>query len=116
MSGNQFEIPSISVFVNNIPNDNTPPTIIISNPLSGQTVTGNINFSVNVSDNIGISHVKFFIDGYLLDTDYDEPYEYIWDTSSNVGLHGNEHSLSAIVVDTAGNTTFSQPILVIVEN
>ena len=33
MAGNQFEIPSISVFVNNIPNDNVPPTISISNPV-----------------------------------------------------------------------------------
>ena len=36
IEGNQFEIPSISVFVNNIPNDDVPPTINISNPVSGQ--------------------------------------------------------------------------------
>ena len=52
MAGNQFEIPSISVFVNNIPNDNVPPTISISNPVSGQTVSGTINFTVNVDDNV----------------------------------------------------------------
>lgn len=116
MAGNQFEIPSISVFVNNIPNDNVPPTISISNPVSGQTVSGTVNFTVNVNDNVGISQVEFFIDGYSFGVVTDEPFSYLWDTTSNIGAHGNEHALSAIVMDTAGNTSFSQPILVIVDN
>ena len=116
VAGNQFEIPSISVFVSNIPNDNVPPTISISNPVSGQTVSGTINFTVNVDDNVGIAQVEFFIDGYSFGVVTEEPYSYLWDTSSNIGAHGNEHALSAIVMDTAGNTSFSQPILVIVDN
>ena len=116
LAGNQFEIPSISVFVNNIPNDNVPPTISISNPVSGQTVSGTINFTVNVDDNVGIAQVEFFIDGYSLGVVTGEPYSYLWDTTSNIGAHGDEHALSAIVIDTAGNTSFSQPILVIVAN
>ena len=116
LAGNQFEIPSISVFVNNIPNDNVPPTISISNPVSGQTVSGTINFTVNVDDNVGIAQVEFFIDGYSLGVVTEEPYSYLWDTTSNIGAHGDEHALSAIVIDTAGNTSFSQPILVIVAN
>ncbi|MFL2994647.1 MAG: Ig-like domain-containing protein [Candidatus Neomarinimicrobiota bacterium] len=115
-SGNQFEIPSISVFVNNIPNDSNPPTITISNPLSGQTVSDTVNFLVAAYDDIGIAYVEFFIDGFSLGTDDEAPFSYLWDTSSNIGVHGNQHALSAIVVDTAGNTTFSQPILVIVED
>ena len=115
-SGNQFEIPSISVFVNNIPNDNNPPIITISNPLSGQTVSDTVNFSIAAYDDIGISYVEFFIDGFSLGTDDEAPFSYLWNTSSNIGVHGNQHTLSALVVDTAGNTTFSQPILVIVEN
>ena len=116
LAGNQFEIPSISVFVNNIPNDNVPPTISISNPVSGQTVSGTINFTVNVDDNVGIAQVEFFIDGYSLGVVTEEPYSYLWDTTSNIGAHGDEHALSAVVIDTAGNTSFSQPILVIVAN
>ena len=116
IAGNQFEIPSISVFVNNIPNDNVPPTISISNPVSGQTVSGTVNFTVNVDDNVGIAQVEFFIDGYSLGIVTEEPYSHLWDTSSNIGAHGDEHALSAIVIDAAGNTSFSQPILVIVAN
>lgn len=114
--GNQFEVPSISVLVNNIPNDSNPPTITISNPLSGQTVSDTVNFLVAAYDDIGIAYVEFFIDGFYLGTDDEAPFSYLWDTASNIGVHGNQHALSAIVVDTAGNTTFSQPILVIVNN
>ena len=115
-SGNQFEVPSISVLVNNIPNDSNPPTITISNPLSGQTVSDTVNFLVAAYDDIGIAYVEFFIDGFTLGTDDEAPFSYLWDTSSNIGVHGNQHALTAIVVDTAGNTTFSQPILVIGED
>tara|TARA_B100001057_G_scaffold339766_1_gene340585 strand:- start:531 stop:2393 length:1863 start_codon:yes stop_codon:yes gene_type:complete len=115
-SGNQFEVPSISVLVNNIPNDSNPPTITISNPLSGQTVSDTVNFLVAAYDDIGIAYVEFFIDGFSLGTDDEAPFSYLWDTASNIGVHGNQHALSAIVIDTAGNTTFSQPILVIVDN
>ena len=115
-SGNEFEIPSISVFVNNIPNDNNPPTITISSPLSGQTVSDTVNFAVVAYDDVEIDYVEFFIDGFSFGTDDEAPYSYLWDTSLNIGVHGNQHALSALVVDTAGNTTFSQPILVNVDN
>ena len=115
-SGNHFEVPSISVFVNNIPNDSNPPTIIISSPLDGQTVSGVVNFSAHVDDDTGIASVEFFIDGFSVKTDIETPYSFSWDTTINIGVHGNEHALSAIVVDMAGNTTFSQPILVTVDN
>ena len=115
-SGNQFEVPSISVLVNNVPNDSNPPTITISNPLSGQTVSDTVIFFVAAYDDIGFAYVEFFIDGFSLGTDNEAPFSYLWDTSSNIGVHGDQHALSAIVTDTAGNTTFSQPILVIVDN
>jgi len=116
VSGNQFVVPSISVFVNNIPNDTNPPTIIISSPIDGQTVSGVVNFAAHVNDDTGISSVEFFIDGFSVSTSLENPYAYSWDTTINIGVHGNEHALSAIVVDTAGNTSFSQPILVTVDN
>ena len=116
VSGNQFEVPSISVFVNNIPNDTNPPTIIISSPLDGQTVSGVVNFAAHVNDDTGISSVEFFIDGFSVFMDNEAPFSYSWDTTINIGVHGNEHALSSIVIDTAGNTAFAQPILVTVDN
>jgi hypothetical protein len=104
------------VFVNNIPNDTNPPTIIISSPLDGQTVSGVVNFAAHVNDDTGISSVEFFIDGFSVFMDNEAPFSYSWDTTINIGVHGNEHALSSIVIDTAGNTAFAQPILVTVDN
>ena len=71
---------------------------------------------MNADDNVGIAQVEFFIDGYSLGTDTEEPYNYLWDTSVVLGPNRDEHALSAIVIDTAGNISFAQPILVVVEN
>ena len=64
------------------------------------------------------AHPIKFLDAIkkVLKTDIETPYSFSWDTTINIGVHGNEHALSAIVVDMAGNTTFSQPILVTVDN
>ena len=87
---------------------------MISNPLSGQEVSGTVEFTVMAQDNIGIAAVEFFIDGTSVDVDSTSTYSYNWDTSS---LDNNsQHTLSAQVTDTSNNTTLAQPILVTVEN
>jgi hypothetical protein len=109
-------VPSISVYVNNIPNDTSPPIVIISSPSNGQTVSGTVNFSVLANDDSGISFVEFFIDGESLGTAASEPYTYVWDTTLGLGEHGDQHALSARAEDIAGNVSFAQPILVTVNN
>ena len=115
-SGNVFEIPSISVYVNNIPNDSNPPSIIITSPANGQTVSGTVNFTTLANDDIGISHVELFINGESLGTFESQPYTYVWDTTIDIGGHDNEKVLSALAADTAGNISYAQPILVEVNN
>ena len=112
-SNNIFSVPSISVYVNNIPNDTNPPIVIIASPTNNQTVSGAVNFTLLANDDSGISFVEFFIDGESLGITETEPYTYLWDTTLN---HNEEHALSAKAVDTAGNISFAQPILVMVNN
>ena len=114
-SNNITYVDPISVFVDNqAPEDTTPPIAVISNPLSGQEVSGTVEFTVMAQDNIGIAAVEFFIDGTSVDVDSTSTYSYNWDTSS---LDNNsQHTLSAQVTDTSNNTTLAQPILVTVEN
>jgi len=112
-SDNIFEVPSVSVYVNNIPNDTSPPIVVISSPSNGQTVAGTVNFSVLASDDSGISLVEFFIDGESIATSEEAPYTYLWDTTLG---HNDPHALSARAVDVAGNISFAQPILVQVNN
>mgnify|MGYP001329295098 FL=1 len=79
-SGNTNYISPIVVFIDNHVNDITPPTGFISNPLSGQTVSGNVQFTILAQDDYGISHVEYFIDGINVGTDDEYPYEYVWNT------------------------------------
>jgi hypothetical protein len=118
ISGNTSDIPPISVFVNNLPEDDTtPPIVVISNPISGQTLSGTVNFTVLADDNVGIAEVEFFIDGDSIGNDESDPYIYVWDTTNEeIGNHGDEHALSALAIDTSGNISFAQPILVTVSN
>ena len=114
-SNNLTELLPISVTVDNIdPVDNIPPTGIISNPLSGQEVSGTVLFRVNAQDNVGVLSVEFLIDGASVYIDSSETYLYEWDTSQ---LENNsEHTLSAKVTDTSQNTSNLQPIMVIISN
>jgi len=113
-TGNIGFITPISVIVDNDINDITPPTGIISNPISGQTVNGWVDFTVLAQDDNGIAEVLFYIDGVSVLNDESFPYVFSWDTTSLE--NDSEHSLSASVTDNAGHTTIIQPVLVTVIN
>jgi len=113
-SDNISYVPPVSVFVNNIVDDSTPPVGSISNPLSGQTVSGTVSFTVLAGDDFGVDNVEFFIDGESIGIDYTEPYQIEWDTTSLE--NESQHTLSAYVTDQAGHTTIAQPILVTISN
>ena len=107
-------IAPVSVYVDNEVNDVPPPTGVISNPVSGQTVSGTVNFTVTAQDDQGIAEVELSIDGVVVALDTEDPYQYSWDTT---GLtNDSQHTLSATVTDDAGHTTILQPVLVTVSN
>ena len=114
ISENSAFIPPVSVIVDNDINDITPPTGSISNPLSGQTVSETVNFTVIAQDDFGIAEVELFINGQSVSQDINSPYQYEWDTT---GLENDsQHALSATITDDAGHTTIVQPVLVTVTN
>ena len=113
-SDNINYVSPIVVFVDNHVNDTNPPTGSIAYPLSGQTVSGTVQFTVLAQDDYGISYVEYFIDGLSVGTDDEYPFEYNWDTA---GLESNsEHTLSATVSDNFDHTIILQPVLVTVNN
>ena len=90
----------LSVTVNNNP-DNVPPSVSISAPANGQTVSGSVTLSAAASDNISVAGVQFQVDGVNFGTEKTTaPYTTTWD--STVILNGT-HTLSAIARDVAGN-------------
>lgn len=81
--------------------DVTPPVVNISNPGNGATVNGNVNISVNASDNVAVTSVSLYVDGALKATG-NGSLSYGWNSRKvNNGLH----SIQAVARDAAGNST-----------
>ena len=58
--GLQFISDSITVTV---ANDNIPPTVSISSPANGATVSGTISVTASAADNVGVVGVQFRVNG-----------------------------------------------------
>ena len=95
----------INVTVSNNSGDATPPTVSITSPANGATVSGSVNFSANAADNIGVARVDFYVDGMLRVSDSGSPYSYSLDTTV---LSNASHTLMAQAFDAAGNQASAQ--------
>jgi glucose/arabinose dehydrogenase/PKD repeat protein len=89
--------------------DPTPPTVSITSPAAGSTVSQVPTISATASDNVGVASVQFFSDGASLGTDFNSPYVVPWNTT---GLANASHTLTAVARDGAGNQTTSAPVSV----
>lgn len=94
--------------------DTTPPTVAITAPSSGATVSGQITVTASASDDVGVAGVAFQLDGAPLgSTVASAPYTLTWDTST---VANGQHTLTAVAHDAAGNTATSPPVAVTVQN
>ena len=88
--------------------DTTAPTVALTAPANGATVSGAITVSANATDNVGVVAVQFQVDGANLGAaDTTAPYSVQWDTTT---VANGAHTLSAIARDAAGNTGGSVPV------
>jgi hypothetical protein len=94
--------------------DSTPPTVNVTAPSGGATVSGTITVSANASDNVGVVGVQFLLDGANLGAeDTTAPYSISW--NSNTVANGT-HTLAARARDAAGNQTTSTTVTITVNN
>jgi major membrane immunogen (membrane-anchored lipoprotein) len=107
LSGSSASVP---ITVNN---DLTPPTVSLTAPASGATVSGTVTLSASASDNVGVTKVEFFDGSTLIGTDTAAPYSVSW--TSRSGPNG-PHPLTAKAYDAVGNSTTSAAITVTVNN
>ena len=114
LSGNQRSLPTISVTINNIDDDQVPPVINIASPAANQTVYDTTEIIAIAFDAFGIDRVEFYQSGILVNTDYEEPYIYNWNTLSEDD--DTEHIWSTIAYDNNSNYTYSQQIVLLVDN
>jgi hypothetical protein len=94
--------------------DNSAPTVGITAPTGGTTVSATISVSVSASDNVGVVGVQFRVDGVNLGPeDTGNPYSASWNTAT---VGNGSHTLSAVARDAAGNSTTSSSVTVTVAN
>ena len=86
--------------------DTIPPTVSITAPANGATVSGTaVTVSATASDNVGVAGVQFKLDGANLGAeDTTAPYSVTWNTTTATN---GSHTLTAVARDAAGNATTS---------
>lgn len=93
--------------------DTTPPTVSLTAPSSGATLTGSVTMSATASDNVGVTKVEFYNGATLINTDTTSPYSISWNTA---GATNGPVSLTAKAYDAAGNNTTSTAVSATVSN
>jgi uncharacterized repeat protein (TIGR01451 family) len=94
--------------------DSTPPSVSVTSPAAGATVSGVVTVTATASDDVGVAGVQFLLDGAVLGPeDLAAPYSTSWNTSLSTN---GAHTLTARARDAFGNTTTSAPVGVTVSN
>ena len=94
--------------------DTTPPTVSISSPAAGATVTGTVSLAATASDNSGVNSVKWYVDNVEVASDSGgAPWTAPWDSST---VADGSHNLIAKAFDAAGNVGTSSTITFSVVN
>jgi hypothetical protein len=93
--------------------DTTLPTVSITAPAAGATVSGTVSVTASASDNVGVTKVEFYVDGVLKNTDTLTAYAWSWDTTTATN---GSHSLTAKAYDAALNVKTSIAVSVTVSN
>jgi chitodextrinase len=93
--------------------DTTPPTVTLTAPVDGATVSGTVTLAADASDNVAVDHVDFLVNGAVVGTDASAPYSFDWNAST---LPNGSATISAQAVDTSTNTGTSNTSTVTIAN
>ncbi len=93
--------------------DTTAPTVSVTSPASGATVSGTTTVAATATDNVAVAGVQFKLDGANLGSEVTSaPYTLAWDTRT---ASAGPHTLTAVARDAAGNQTTSASVPITVE-
>ncbi len=93
--------------------DTTAPTVSLTNPIAGATVSGLVPVDVTASDDLAVSRVELRVNGTTVAIDTTSPFGFSWDSA---GAPNGINTLVAHAFDAAGNTTASSSVSVNVAN
>ena len=91
--------------------DTQAPSVSVTAPAGGATVAGAVTLRASASDNVGVSEVRWYVDGVEVARDTTAPWMRTW--RSNAYSSG-AHDIYARAVDAAGNwqTSVAQRVTV----
>jgi hypothetical protein len=104
---------AVTVPIGDQPPDTTPPTVSLTAPSEGQSVSGAVTVSATASDDRGVTSVRLLVDGADLCARTTTPYACAWNTTA---VASGAHTLAAVARDAAGNSTTSAARHVTVAN
>jgi uncharacterized protein YjiK len=104
------------LFEVSVPGSDAPPTVSVTAPANGSTVTGSsVPVQASAADDNGVTSVQFFLDGATslgTDTDGSNGWSVTW--NSTTASEGS-HALTAVATDTIGQTATSAAVTVTVD-
>ena len=94
--------------------DTVPPTVSLTAPSNGATVSGGaVPLTASASDNLGLDHIDYLVDGSVVGSVVDAPPTYSWNSRT---VPNGTHTVAARAVDTSGNSTTTPAVTVFVNN
>jgi hypothetical protein len=102
----------VAVTVSN--SSTAPPTVQLTTPTAGETLSATVMVAANAASGVGIASVSFYADGAAIGTPLTAPpYLTTWDTET---ASAGQHTLTATAIDITGNSGTSLPVSVTVDN
>ncbi|MFK5635256.1 N-acetylmuramoyl-L-alanine amidase [Ornithinimicrobium sp. LYQ103] len=80
------------------------PTVSVTSPSAGDTVSGVVTLAADATDDVGVSQVAFSVDGAVVGTDTDgsDGWTASWDTGTAPDA---QRTVTAVATDTGGRST-----------
>lgn len=91
--------------------DTSAPTVTLTSPANGATVTGAVTLTASASDNVGVTTIDFYVDGTRVAGGSSTTA--FWDSRS---VSNGSHAIYAKAYDAAGNASTSPTVTVNVDN
>jgi hypothetical protein len=89
------------------------PSVVITSPSSGSSVSGTVSVKASASDSSGILSVQFQVNGKNVGSPVSTaPYAYTWNTSA---ASSGAYTLTAVATNSGGLTATSSPVSVKVQ-
>lgn len=89
--------------------DVAPPTVRVTAPANGSTVSGTVTINVAAADDVQVVKVDVWIDGSLWSIDRSSPYSRSWDSRT---VPAGTHTIEARAYDIDGNRVTSTRVTV----